>query len=174
MGSAKQGVRAAPSDEGGDVDMSGEVADNAVRELYSRLLDAWNRRSATDFGAEFAMDGSMVGFDGSQATGREIVDHLAPIFADHPTATYVAKVRDVRPIGERAVLLRAIAGMIPPGQSELKPDVNAVHSVLAEERGGAWRIVLFQNTAARYDGRPELTEQHLAELRAVLAAATRN
>jgi hypothetical protein len=46
--------------------------------------------------AQFAEDGNLVGFDGSQADSRNAIeDHLRPIFADHPTAIYAAKVREI-------------------------------------------------------------------------------
>jgi uncharacterized protein (TIGR02246 family) len=135
---------------------------DAVRKLYARLLDAWNRRDAQDYAALVAKDGVVIGFDGSQMAGSEVEQELSPIFADHPTAAYVAKVREVKPVGDGAVLLRAIVGMVPPGHDDLKSDVNALQSLVAEQRDGDWRIVLFQNTPARYDGRPELVEQHTA------------
>jgi uncharacterized protein (TIGR02246 family) len=141
-----------------------------VVDLYEQLLTAWNNRDADAFAALFTSDGAMVGFDGSQASGPEIAAHLAPVFADHPTAAYVAKVRATRALGPDAALLRAIAGMVPPGQDALKPAVNAVHSLVAERHGDDWRIVLFQNTPAQYHGRPELVEEHTAELEAGRAA----
>jgi uncharacterized protein (TIGR02246 family) len=139
--------------------------DTAVRDLYARLLESWNRRDAEGYATLFAEDAALIGFDGSQAAGAEILDHLTPIFADHPTAAYVSKVRGVRPLGPDAAVLRAIAGMVPPGQRELNPDLNAVQSLVAQQHAGSWRIVLFQNTPAQYHGRPELAEQHTAELR---------
>ena len=141
------------------------TADDAVRDLYERLLTAWNERRADDFGVLFEPDGVMIGFDGSQVAGSDAADHLAPIFGDHPTASYVAEVRQIRPIGTQAVLLRATAGMVPPGGTELNPAMNAVQTMVAEQRDGAWRIVLFQNTPAQYHGRPDLTEEHTAALR---------
>src|SRR3954468_2734196 len=135
---------------------------SAVRELYTRLLRAWNDRNAEDYAALFAADGAMIGFDGSQASGAEIADHLRPIFTDHPTAAFVAKVRDIRFLGPGSVMLRAIAGMVPPGKDRLNPEVNVLQTVVAEHQEDGWRIVLFQNTPAQYHGRPELTEQHTA------------
>src|SRR5262245_22675266 len=86
--------------------MNDQVAENhAVRSLYHRLIDAWNRRDPDAFGALFARDGRVVGFDGSQVTGAELADYLRSIFTDHPTAAYVSIVRDVRALGERAALL---------------------------------------------------------------------
>jgi hypothetical protein len=45
------------------------------------------------------------------------------IFAHHATAAYVAKVRSVRVLGEGVALLRAVAGMVPPGGSAINPAV---------------------------------------------------
>jgi uncharacterized protein (TIGR02246 family) len=152
------------------VDMS---TDTAVRDLYTRLIGAWNGRDADAFAALFAPDGTSVGFDGSQASTPDgITVHLRPVFADHPTAAYVAKVREVRPVGIGGALLRAIAGMVPPGARELRPELNTVQSLVAEETADGWRIVLFQNTPARYDGRPDLAQQHTAELAPLATGGT--
>ncbi|MFC8259921.1 MULTISPECIES: SgcJ/EcaC family oxidoreductase [unclassified Streptomyces] len=142
----------------------------AVRDLYEELLRAWNRRDAHAYAALFAPDAAMIGFDGSQVRGSEVERHLAPIFADHPTAAYVWKVREVRPLGGNAAILRAIAGMVPPGQSELNAAVNAVQTLVAEYGSGSWRVALFQNTPAAYHHRPDLVEQHTDELQRVLRA----
>ena len=152
--------------------MTAPDPDAAVRGLYTRLLQAWNERDADAYAALFARDGAMIGFDGSQADGSQILDHLRPIFDDHPTASYVAKVRATHPLAPDAVLLRAIAGMVPPGGHQLNPAVNAVQTLVAEHRADGWRVVLFQNTPAQYHGRPELTEQHLGELEPLRSSGT--
>jgi uncharacterized protein (TIGR02246 family) len=141
---------------------------NQVRELYERLLTAWNRRSAADYAALFAADGNLVGFDGSAIDGRaEIEAHLASIFGHHPTAAYVSVVREVRMLSPDVVLLRAVVGMIPPGQSDLNPDANAVQTLVAARRDGRWRIDLFHNTPAAFHGRPEERQKLTDELRRV-------
>jgi uncharacterized protein (TIGR02246 family) len=142
----------------------------AIRDLYARLIAAWNEHDAEAFAALFAEDGVSIGFDGSQATGDEIREHLAAVFGEHVTAAYVAKVREVRPLGTDAALLRAIVGMVPPGGDELKAEANAIPSIVAERRDAGWRIALLQNTPAQYHGRPELTESHTAEIEQVRAA----
>ncbi|HEX6498762.1 MAG TPA: SgcJ/EcaC family oxidoreductase [Micromonosporaceae bacterium] len=149
--------------------MTGDDTEAAVRDLYLRLLRAWNERDAGRYAALFADDAVVVGFDGSQMTGTEIGDHIGVIFRDHPTASYVAKVRRVRRYGEAAALLTAIVGMVPPGKRDVNPAVNAVQTLLAEHGPDGWRIVLFQNTPAQYHGRPELAERHTDEMRQVLA-----
>jgi uncharacterized protein (TIGR02246 family) len=140
-----------------------------VRTLYRDLLDRWNRRDAADMAALFADEGHVIGFDGSQVDGRSAIEaHLRPIFADHPTAAYVASVREVRPLGTDVALLRAVVGMLPPGQTDLNPSVNAIQTLVAARRDGRWRVELFQNTPAVFHGRPEAGRALMDELQAVL------
>jgi uncharacterized protein (TIGR02246 family) len=153
-----------------DGGLGGESDATAVRELYRELLEAWNDRRIDDLAALFAPDGLLVGFDGSQVRGDQVAEHLGPIFADHPTAKYVAKVRQVRALGTAAFLLVAIVGMAPPGRTVLNQAANAVQTVTAERAGDGWRIVLFQNTPAQYHGRPEVAAQHTAELQPLVSA----
>lgn len=146
---------------------AGEMA--AIVVLYEQLLASWNARDAGAYAALFAKDGNIVGFDGSQVDGpAAIAAHLGQIFADHPTPTYVAKVREVRGLGQDVALLRAASGLLPRGQADLNPAANAIQSMLAVRRDGVWRIALFQNTPAQFHGRPELAERLTAELRELL------
>ena len=149
----------------------GAEAEGAARELYAKLIQAWNKRNARDFALLFASNGSIVGYDGSQVDGQlDVGAHISEIFSHHQTAAYVTIVREVRPISSDVVVLRANAGMVPPGKDELNPDRNAVQSMVAARKGGKWEIALFQNTPAAYDGRPELSRKLTEELRAVLRA----
>src|SRR2546421_10849107 len=140
-----------------------------VHELYHRLIDGWNASDAGAMAAVIAGDGLVIGFDGSQMFGRaEVARQLGEIFADHKTATYVAKVRSVRLLGSDAALLHAVVGMVPPGGEEIMPDRNAIQTVVANRSDGEWSVALFQTTPAQFHGRPELTEQLIAELAELL------
>jgi uncharacterized protein (TIGR02246 family) len=143
--------------------------ERAVRGLYKQLHDAWNRRSADSFAAQFTEDGEVIGYDGSEMLGSaEIAATLGQIFGHHETAKYVAKVRSVRFLAPDVAHLRAVAGLVPPGQSDIAAQLNAIQTLVAVKRDGPWRIAFFQNTPAQYHGRPELAEQLTEELRAVL------
>lgn len=150
-----------------------EVDDRHKRalELYSKLLDAWNRRCAEDFAELFGDFGSCVGFDGSPMNGQsEIESSLSPIFKNHPTASYVAKVREIRLLGEEVTLVRAVAGMIPPGTNEINPETNAIQTLVVTGTGQYALIAMFQNTPAAFHGRPELSESLTKELLEVARA----
>ena len=137
-----------------------------VRDLYRALLEAWNQQDATAFAAGFAGTGTCIGFDGSTMNGpAEIEEALGGVFSDHETADYVAVVRELRFLSPETALLRAVVGMVPPGESDLNPEQNAIQSLVAHHDGDRWRIELFQNTPARFDGRPEVAEALTEELR---------
>jgi uncharacterized protein (TIGR02246 family) len=141
----------------------------AVYNLYKQLLKSWNEQKADNYGALFTESASVIGFDGSQMNGNyEITEALRAIFANHRPNNYVSKVREIRFLTTEVVLLRAVAGMHPPGSSDIKPDVNAIQSLVAVKKGGSWRIALFQNTPAQFHGRPELSSALTNELQELL------
>lgn len=140
-----------------------------VRELYGQLLEAWNQRDAQAFAALYEMKGNQVGFDGSQINGPANIEaHLRQIFADHLTAAYVGKVQEVRFLSGETAILRAIAGMIPHGQHDINPAVNAIQTLVAVRREDQWKVALFQNTPAAFHGRPEAVAQMTQELRQLI------
>ena len=144
-------------------------AEDAVRRLYAQLIDGWNAADAEAMAEAMAPDGLMVGFDGSQMTGRDqVASELGRIFADHRTARFVTKIRSITPLGPDAAILHAVAGMVPPGGSEIMPDRNTIQTVVSARVGDGWRVALFQNTPARFDGRPELVQDLTAELQEIL------
>jgi uncharacterized protein (TIGR02246 family) len=150
--------------------MSSEIpslsSSKQISMLYHRLLDAWNMHDAAFFAAQFEDEGNCIGFDGSQLDGREAIEaEISQIFAIHETGSYVVKIREIRFLTPETAVLRAIAGMVPPGRSDIDQEVNAIQSLVAVRRGDRWRIALFQNTPAQFHGRPELSEALTSELR---------
>lgn len=143
--------------------------ETAIRALFQKLLDAWNRMSAAEFASLFDDAANVTGFDGSQMNGRATIEaEIRQVFEHHQTAAYIGKVREVRLLSPDVAILRAVVGMIPPGQKDLNPAVNAIQSLVAVKQDGDWRITLFQNTPAQFHGRPELAEALTEELRQLL------
>jgi uncharacterized protein (TIGR02246 family) len=145
------------------------AADRETRELYRRLLEAWDKRNARDYALLFAPDGNIVGFDGTQIFGQaEIGAHLTQILTHHQTSRYVTIVREVRSISDGVTILSAVAGMVPPDKDDINPDVNAVQTMVAVKTVGGWKIALFQNTPAAFHGGPDDAKKLTDELRAAL------
>jgi uncharacterized protein (TIGR02246 family) len=141
--------------------------------LYQELLKGWNKRRACEMTDLFTEDGNLVGFDGSQINGRsEARSVLSQIFADHQTASYLGIVKEVRLLSPDVAILRAVAGMVPPGQSDINPEVNAVQTLVSVKQQNKWSIALFQNTPAAFHGRPELSERLTEELRQALRTSS--
>lgn len=151
---------------------STSVSEAEVCGLYQKLLDQWNQRSATGMSELFTEEGNLVGFDGSQINGRtEIETHLSQIFKDHPTGSYVGKVREVRFLTPNVAVLRSVTGMVPPAQKDLNPSVNTIQTLVAAKHtkdSGKWRIELYQNTPAAFHGRTEDSQTLTEELRELL------
>lgn len=137
--------------------------------LYEQILRAWNGRDAAAFASCFQDDGSIVGFDGSQADTRAAIEqHLRPIFEGHPTASYVAIVREVRVLSRDVAILRAVAGMVPPKGDDINPKVNTIQTLVAVRNGESWRASMFQSTPAAWHGRPDDSAALTDELRDVM------
>jgi uncharacterized protein (TIGR02246 family) len=152
-----------------------QSADEAkVRALYHALMDAWNGRDARGYAALFMPEATVVGFDGSVMNSRALIEAtLNEIFGHHQTPPYVSKIRSVRfPVPDTGVL-SAVAGMIPPGQQDLNPALNAIQTLVAARQGNDWRIAVFQNTPAAFHGRPQLAEKLTEELREVARGSAR-
>src|SRR5690606_15606810 len=71
-------------------------------------------------------------------------------------------------LGKDAAILYAIAGMVPPGKSDIEPAVNTHQTLVAVKKNNDWQVELFQNTPAQFHRRPELVEEMTEELRQLL------
>lgn len=147
--------------------MNETAAIAAVTALYESIIGCWNARDAAGMAARFAPGAQVVGFDGSEMNGPgEIAGAIAAVFANHQTAPYVHIVRSVRLLTPEVAVLRAIVGMIPPGQTELNPAANAIQTLVASRTTGQWLGEVFQNTPAALHGRPDAVAGMTDELRA--------
>ena len=141
----------------------------AVHELLARYLEAWNARDPAALAAGLVEEALIVGFDGSVMEGREAARAtIATIFSQYATGRYVWLPRRVRELGPGLAVISAMAGLVPAGQADVDPRLNAVQTLVAVHRAGEWRIAVFQNTPAQFHGRPEAAESLTAELRAEL------
>jgi uncharacterized protein (TIGR02246 family) len=140
-----------------------------IKELHKKLLTAWNNQDASEMASLFTDNGHVVGFDGSENNGKaQIEKAMSKIFKDHQTARYVWQVREVRFLSREIALLRAVVGMVPPGEEKIKPERNAVQSLIAVKENESWKIALFQNTPAQYHGSPEVSQALTNELNALV------
>jgi uncharacterized protein (TIGR02246 family) len=141
---------------------SRSVDETEVRALYRQLLSGWNRRNAGAIAELFAENGVAIGFDGSELAGQK---EIASQTFDDSAGAFVAKVRDVQFLNPKVAILRAVAGMVLPGQSDLAPDRNSFQTLVAAKSNNHWRVAVFQDTPARFDGRPDEARSVTEDLR---------
>lgn len=122
-----------------NVGMSNVDAEGEIRTLYRLVLERWNARDAAGMAALFSEHAHVIGFDGSDLGSRAMLERsLSQVFAHHQTPPYVSKARSVRVLGDVAIL-RGVVGMVPPGQTDLNPDLNAIQTFVASRGPDGWR-----------------------------------
>jgi uncharacterized protein (TIGR02246 family) len=146
---------------------AGHPHETQIRALYARYLAGWNQRSGVTVSSVFADDGEIIDLDGTLRSGRlTIAADMRRMFTEYATPTFVGVVRSVRRLTEGVAVLHAVAGMVPPGAEALDPSLHTVHSLVAVEEDGRWKIAVLQSTPARYGGRAETLSALTAELEA--------
>ena len=130
--------------------------EQAVRDLYTELMDGWNCGSGEDFAAVFTEDGDLVAFDGTHFKGREEIAPFHQELFDKwlRGSRLVGKVKDVRFLSPDVALMHAVGSMVMRGKSEPSPERDSIQTLVAvrEEGREEWRLAAFQNTRVRYMG----------------------
>lgn len=152
---------------------------DGVTVLYTLWVHAWNRRNAAGMAQLFGKEATMIGYDGTIISGKdELTEILTHIFAHLPTAAFVTIVRDITPLSDTVVLLRADAGMVQDGQEDISPSLNTVQTLIGTNTDGKWEISYFQNTPAVLHARPDvasqMTDDLRKELRRLIAETNKN
>jgi uncharacterized protein (TIGR02246 family) len=135
-----------------DKTTTNRVADEqAVRDLYTELMDGWNRGSGEDFAAVFTEDGDLVAFDGTHFKGREEIAPFHQELFDKwlRGSRLVGRVKDVRFLSSDVALIHAVGGTVMRGKSEPSPERDSIQTLVAVREGEEWRVAAFQNTRVR-------------------------
>lgn len=146
-----------------------------ISDLYTRLVESWNEQDAATFASLIADGGVVIGFDGSTMVGPGDVERsLAAIFTHHQTADYVYRVQDVRWPCTDVAILQAHVSMAMPHDTTVRSDRHAIQTLVAVRQAGAWKITQFQNTPAKFDGRPDVLAAFTEELQRELERRRRS
>lgn len=135
---------------------SGRPGDaDAVRALYLRAMDGWNRGSGDAFAAPFAEASDFVALDGVRFRGREgIARFHDPLFKTHLRGTrLVGHVTDIRFVTSEVAIVHAYGGTVLRGKTKPAPERHSIPTLVAVKREGQWQLVAFQNTRIRPIGR---------------------
>jgi uncharacterized protein (TIGR02246 family) len=124
---------------------------DAVRRLYTQLMDGWNTGSAEAFAAPFAEECVFIAFDGSRFRSRETLVRVhEPLFRTHLRGMrLVGEVGDVRFLGTDVAVMHATGRTILRGAARPAAERDSIQTLVALRHQGVWRLVAFQNTRVR-------------------------
>jgi uncharacterized protein (TIGR02246 family) len=127
---------AAPADE------------QAVRDLFRRLLEAWGRGDGDAYGALFTEEAEYVAFDGSIRRGTQaIASEHRQLFDTWLKGTrLVGQIDSLRVLGPDVALLHTTGGTIFPGQKDGRGRRPSIQTLVAVRRPEGWRFAAFHNT----------------------------
>src|SRR5919107_4845714 len=93
--------------------------EEAIRDLFRRLLDDWGRGDGIAYGARFTEDADYVAFDGSRTTGRRaIATSHQQLFDKYLKGTRLTgRVESVRFLGPDVALVHATGDTVMRGKS---------------------------------------------------------
>lgn len=125
--------------------ISTPTAEQAVRQVFAAMEDAWNRGDADAFGACFTADATYTTFMGTVYRGRaDIADGHRALFAKAlKGTTMVNELTGVRFVTSDVAVVTG-RGDVGHKRPRTLPKVQTY--TLVREAGGEWRIAAFHNT----------------------------
>ena len=129
---------------------SKKVSDGVMAELVAipgRLVSAWAAHDAVAFSQLFIEDGTMI-LPGVYKRGREeIRKHMEAGYAGQYKGTTVAgSPLEAKPLGNDAVALITVGGVIEPGEKEYSSK-EAIRAswILVKDDDDMWRLSVYHN-----------------------------
>jgi uncharacterized protein (TIGR02246 family) len=141
--------------------------ETTIRNLYQRTIDGWNKASGDAFAAPYTGDSDFIGFDGTYMKGRQEIASFHQMLFDRflRGSRLIGKVRSIRFVTVDVAIMIAVGGTVMAGQSDIEPERNSIHTIVAVKRNNNWYFTAFQNSRAQYIGRPEAVQVLTEELR---------
>jgi uncharacterized protein (TIGR02246 family) len=144
---------------------AGRAADvEALRELFARMADAWDRADAQAYGGVFTEDADYVIYTGTRYRGRrKIADSHDALWKRYLKGSrLLGIIDDIRfPAPDVAILITR-GGILRHRFSRRR--ANKVQTLVAVRQDGGWRFTAFQNTARKpvFEWISSYTEPRLA------------
>jgi len=143
----------------------------AIRSLYRQMIDGWNSGSGDGFAAPFTDDSDFIGFDCAHMIGRQQISAFHQMLFDSfvKGSRLVGKIRRIRFLSLNIATMIAVGGTVMAGKSDIEPERNSIHTLVAIRHDGKWQFTAFQNSRAQFIGRPEMAQALTDELRRELS-----
>ena len=150
--------------------MGSSYDEAAIRALYQQKIYGWNSGNGNAFAAPYTEDSDYIGFDGTYLKGRQEIASLHQMLFDKflNGSRLVGKIRSIRFLTSDIAIIVAVGGTVIDGQSDIDPERNSVHMLVAIKQNCKWHFTAFQNSRAHFIGRPEEAQALTDELRQLL------
>ena len=147
----------------------------AIRALYQQMIDGWNAGNGDDFAAPYTDDSDFIGFDGTYMKGRQEIASFHQMLFDKflRGSRLIGKIRSMRFVTVDIAIMIAVGGTVMAGQSDIEPERNSIHTIVAVKYDNHWYFTAFQNSRAQYIGRPEESQALTEELRQELSMTSK-
>jgi uncharacterized protein (TIGR02246 family) len=121
------------------------------------MIDGWNAGNGDAFAAPYTYDSDFIGFDGTYLKGRQQIASFHQMLFDKffIGTRLIGKIRNIRFVTENVAIMIAVGGTVMAGQSDIEPERNSIHTIVAAKYDNYWYFTAFQNSRAQYIGRPE-------------------
>jgi uncharacterized protein (TIGR02246 family) len=129
---------------------SREADKTTIRNLYEQMIDGWNKGSGRIFAAPYTDDSDFIGFDGTYMKGRQEIASFHQMLFDKflKGSRLIGKIRSIRFVTSDVAVIIAVGGTVMAGQSDIEPERNSIHSLVAIKRDAKWYLTTFQNSRA--------------------------
>src|SRR5919198_6519089 len=147
----------------------------AIRKLYQQMIDGSNSGNGDAFAAPYTDDSDFIGFDCTYMKGhQEIASFHQMLFDKFLKGSHlIGKIRSIRFVTMDVAVMIAVGGTVMAGQSDIEPERNSIHTIVAVKRNSNWYFTAFQNSRVQYIGRPEESQALTEELRQELLMASK-
>jgi uncharacterized protein (TIGR02246 family) len=138
-----------PRDGANTTDRTAE--EEAVRDLFRRLLDDWGRGDGNAYGSRFTEEADYVAFDGSRTTGRRaIAASHQQLFDKYLRGTRLTgRIGSVRFLGPDIALVHAAGGTVMRGKTRPSPERDSIQTLIAVRHEDEWRFAAYHNSRVR-------------------------
>jgi len=125
--------------------------ERAVRDLFQRLLDDWDRGDGGAYGSRFTEDADYVAFDGSHTRGREAIaaSHQELFDKYLEGSRLIGRIEGVKFLGPDTALVHATGNTLMRGKPRPAPERYSIQTLVAVRHEGEWRFAAFHNSRVR-------------------------
>lgn len=117
-----------------------------IAAVPARMMKAWAAHDATAFSELFIQDGTLI-LPGIYKEGREEIRKFmeAGYAGPYNGTRVIGSPLDLKPLGEGAVALLTVGGVLAPGETELSTEAAIRASWILVRRDGKWQLAVYQN-----------------------------